>query len=124
MKTTEQVLNKIIGNGDALTVRPGLRHSGETISLTSVSGGSFTIPEGCTRFRLVADLRVYYTAMLLIGYTGPVGQSNASMICKDTNEVFDDAEEGTTVYFSAVDMADCTPVECTAYDKVHVSYYR
>ncbi|MCE5314507.1 MAG: hypothetical protein ABFD49_08670 [Armatimonadota bacterium] len=106
-----------VSGGDA-RVRTG----GLTISLTDINGGSFQVENG-TRYRIVADLRTYSTLMLLIGYTCPVTQSNASLVCVDLDEVFDDVEEGTTVYFSVVDTSDLAEVSCTAYDKVHISFY-
>ncbi|MHB9035097.1 MAG: hypothetical protein ACYC64_00420 [Armatimonadota bacterium] len=99
-----------------------VRTGGQTISLAGVSDGSFQITSG-TRYRLVADLRTYSTLMILIGYTSPVTQSNASLVCLDLKEVFDDIAEGTTVYFSAVDVSSLSPTPCTAYDKLHVSFY-
>jgi len=99
-----------------------IRTGGQTISLTGLTGGSFQVQNG-TRYRLAADLRTFSTLMILIGYNSPVTQSNASLVCLDLKEVFDDVEEGTTVYFSAVDMSSLSPTLCTSYDKVHVSFY-
>jgi hypothetical protein len=99
-----------------------VRVGGTTISLTGVSSGSFQVTDG-TRYRLIPDLRAYSTLALMIGYSTPVTQSNASFVGIDLNEVCDDVAEGTTVYFEAVDMVNLTPTPCTAYDKVHVSFY-
>ena len=121
-----KILAKLDGSLPVKNAR--VRTGGQTIPLLGISSGSFVVPTGCTRYRLVADLRTYSSLLILIGYTSPVTQANASLAAIDLGtlgeyDVVDDVPEGTTVYFSVVDMSDLTPTACTANDALHISFY-
>ena len=107
----------VASGGDA-RVKTG----GTVVELDGITGGSFQVTNG-TRYRLLPNLRANSTALILIGYTNPLTMGNASRIATDVVEMVDDVPAGTTVYFVVLNSMDLTPLECSEYDFLYVTYY-
>lgn len=99
-----------------------LRTGGQAISLNGISSGSFQVMSG-TRFRAKFGMRSVTGLSLLIGYSSPLTLANASTVASDTDDIYDDVPEGTTVYFSIIGPADDTPVLGGEHDYLYVSFY-
>lgn len=107
----------VASGGDA-RVRTG----GTAIALDGISGGSFQVTNG-TRYYLCPSLRASTTGMIFVGYSTPLTPANASRVLIDMEEMADDVPEGTTVYFAILSSMDLSPLECTEYDFLYVTYY-
>jgi len=107
----------VASGGDA-RVKTG----GTVVELDGITGGSFQVTNG-TRYRLFPNLRANITALVLVGYSNPLTLENGSRIATDLNETVDDVPAGTTVYFAVLSAMDLSPLECSEYDFLYVTYY-
>ena len=107
----------VASGGDA-RVKTG----GTVVELDGISSGSFQVANG-TRYRLFASLRANTGALVLVGYSNPLTIENGSYIAVDMKEVVDDVPAGTTVYFAVLSAMDLSPLECSEYDFLYVTYY-
>ena len=98
------------------------RVGGSSISLDSVSSGSFQVTGG-TRYRLFANLRSSSGCAVLVGYSSPVSVQNAAMAVTDLNSITDDVPEGTTVYLAMIDTGTTSAVAGGSDDYLAVTIY-